>query len=168
MAAIFKTNHNFLWLALILFSGCGPVLSQAVIDESDANVLLGELQRSPENYLGKSVLFGGTIVRAGNDSSGSWVEILQRPLGYRLEPKLNDQTGGRLLLKTNEIWDEQIFAKGRKITLVGQVEGKETRSLDEITYDYPILRVREYYLWPEGRARTGPNVNFSFGLFGSF
>jgi len=168
MAARFKANHNFLWLALILISGCGPVLSQAVIDESDANVLLGELQRSPENYLGKSVLFGGTIVRAGNDASGSWAEILQRPLGYRLEPKLNDQTGGRLLLKSNEIWDEQIFAKGRKITLVGKVEGKETRSLEAITYDYPILRVTEYHLWPEGRTRTGPDFRFSFGLFGSF
>ena len=102
MTAIFKIRHNFLWLALILFSGCGPVLSQAVLDESDANVLLGELQRSPENYLGKSVLFGGTIVRVGNDASGSWAEILQRPLGYRLEPKLNDQTGGRLLLKSKD------------------------------------------------------------------
>lgn len=170
MTAIFKENKNFLflWLALFLFSGCGPVLSQAVIDESDRNVLLGELQRNPDRYLGKSVLFGGTIVRVGNDASGSWVEILQRPLGYRLEPELNDQTGGRLLLVSNEIWDEQIFAKGRKITLVGKVEGKETRSLDEITYDYPVLRVREYHLWPAGRYRTGPDVHFSFGLFGSF
>lgn len=168
MAAIFKAKQNFFWLALILLSGCGPVLSQAVIDESDRNILLGELQRNPERYNGMSVLFGGTIVRVGNDASGSWAEILQRPLGYRLEPELNDQTGGRLLLKSNEIWDEQIFSKGRKITLSGKVEGTETRSLDEITYDYPILRVREYHLWPEGRTRTGPDVHFSFGLFGSF
>ncbi len=168
MTAIFKENHHFLWLALLLFSGCGPVLSQAVIDESDRNVLLGELQRNPDRYIGKSVLFGGTIVRVGNDSSGSWVEILQRPLGYRLEPELNDQTGGRLLLVSNEFWDEQIFSKGRKITLAGKVEGTQTRSLDAITYDYPILRVSEYHLWPEGRTRTGPDVHFSFGFFGSF
>ena len=168
MTAIFKAKHNFFWLELILFSGCGPVLSQAVIDESNPNVLLGELQRNPERYQGMSVLFGGTIVQAGNDAAGSWVEILQRPLGYRLEPKLNDQTGGRLLLKSNEIWDEQIFAKGRKITLVGKVEGTQTRSLNETTYDYPVLSVREYHLWPQGRTRTGPDVHFSFGLFGSF
>ncbi len=168
MTTIFKTNHNFLWLALFLFSGCGPVLSQAVIDESDRNVLLGELQRNPENYIGKSVLFGGTIVRVGNDASGSWVEVLQRPLGYRLEPELNDQTAGRLLLVSDDIWDDQIFSKGRKITLVGKVEGTETRSLDEITYAYPVLRVREYHLWPEGRYGTGPDVHFSLGIFGSF
>ena len=167
MNAIFKGNHKFLWLALLLLSGCGPVLSQAVIDESDRNVFLGELQRNPERYIGKSVLFGGTIVRVGNDSSGSWVEILQRPLGYRLEPELNDQTGGRLLLVSNEFWDEQVFSKGRKITLVGKMEGTQTRSLDEITYDYPILRVRGCHLWPEGRYRTGPDIQFSFGFFGS-
>lgn len=168
MTAKFKAKHNFFWLALILFSGCAPVLSQAVIDESNPDVLLGELQRNPEKYQGMSVLFGGTIVQAGNDAAGSWVEILQRPLGYRLEPKLNDQTGGRLLLKSNDVWDEQIFAKGRKITLVGKVEGTQTRSLNEITYDYPVLIVKEYHLWPEGDTRTGPDVQFSFGLFGSF
>jgi outer membrane lipoprotein len=168
MTGIFKVKHNFFWLALLFFAGCGPVLSQAVIDESDRNVLLGELQRNPDRYIGKSVLFGGTIVRVGNDASGSWAEILQRPLGYRLEPELNDQTSGRLLIKSNEIWDDQIFSKGRKITLVGKVEGTEPRTVDEISYDYPILRVREYHLWPKGKYRTGPDVQFSFGFFGSF
>jgi len=172
ITAIFRTNYKFLWLVVFLFSGCGPVLSQSVIDESEQNILLGEIQRNPERYIGKSVLFGGTIVRMGNDSSGSWVEILQRPLGYRLEPELNDQTGGRLLLVSNEIWDEKDFSKGRKITLVGKVEGTETRSLDEITYDYPVLRVVEYHLWPKDRYQTGPqaapDVGFGFGYLGSF
>jgi outer membrane lipoprotein len=165
---IMKARHNFFWLALIFLSGCAPVLSQAVIDESNPNVSLEELQRNPERYKDMSVLFGGTIIQAGNDNAGSWVEVLQRPLGHRLEPRLNDQTGGRLLLKSKDIWDNQIFSKGRKITLVGKVEGNETRSVGETTYDYPVLRVVEYHLWQVGRTRTGPDVNFSFGLFGSF
>ncbi len=163
-----KVKLTFLCLAILVFSGCGSVLSQTVIDESDQSIMLSELQRNPDRYIGKSVLFGGTIVRVGNDASGSWAEILQRPLGYRLEPELNDQTGGRLLLRSNELWDDQIFSKGRKITLVGKMEGTQTRSVDEISYDYPILHVREYHLWPEGKYRTGPDVHFSFGLFGSF
>ena len=72
------------------------------------------------------------------------------------------------MLLTKEFLDEQIFSKGRKITLVGKVEGKESRALDQITYDYPLLRVQEYYLWPVGRYRTGPDVRFSVGIFGSF
>lgn len=164
-----KFNCHFIWMILIL-SGCAPVLSQGVIDESDQKVLFGDLQRNTERYIGKSLLFGGTVIRVGNDSKGGWAEILQRPLGYRLEPEMHDQVGGRFLLRTDEILDEQIFSKGRKITLAGKVEGKETRSLDQISYEYPLLRLREYHLWPVGRDRyrSGPDVNFSIGIFGSF
>lgn len=165
----FKLNRNLLWVVIFL-SGCAPILSQSVIDASDRNILFGDLQRNTENYIGKSVLFGGTIIRVGNDSDGGWAEILQRPLGFRMEPELDDQTGGRFLLLTGEILDEQIFSKGRKITLVGKVEGNESRSLDKISYAYPLLRVQEYHLWPVGRNRTGsgPDVHFSIGIFGSF
>jgi outer membrane lipoprotein len=165
----FRLNRNFLWMILIL-CGCAPVLSQAVTDASDRNVLFGDLQRNTDRYIGKSVLFGGTIIWVGNDPEGGWAEILQRPLGFRMEPEMDDQTGGRFLLLTNEILDEQIFSKGRKITLVGKVEGKEPRSLDKISYDYPLLRVQEYHLWPLSQNRTGPgpDFHFSLGIFGSF
>jgi len=163
----FKLNRNFLWMILFL-SGCAPVLSQAVIDASDRNILFGELQRNTERYLGKSVLFGGTIVQVGNGPDGSWAEVLQRPLGFRLEPELDDQTEGRFLIMSSEVWDEQIFSKGRKITVVGKVEGKESRPLDQTTYDYPLLRVQEYHLWPYGtQSGSGSYFHFSFGLFGS-
>lgn len=163
-------SQNLLLLFLVFFSGCAPVLSQSLIDESDQNVLFGDLQRNTERYAGKSVLFGGTIIRVGNDPSGGWAEILQRPLGYRLEPEMHDQVGGRFLVRTQEVLDEQIFSKGRKITLVGKVEGKETRSLDQTSYEYPLLRAQEYHLWPLGtdRYRSGPDVHFSIGVFGSF
>ena len=161
-------KRNLLLLILVLSVGCAPVLSQGLIDGASRNVLFGDLQRNTERYTGHSILFGGTIIRVGNDSSGGWAEILQRPLGYRMEPELNDQTGGRFLLLTNEILDEQIFSNGRKITLVGKVEGKESRSLDQISYDYPVLRAQEYHLWPVGDYRSGPDVHFSIGVFGSF
>lgn len=167
MTAIFKANCNLFWIVLFL-SGCAPVLSQAVVDNSNQNVLFGDLQRNTDRYIGNSVLFGGTIIRVGNDQDGSWIEILQRPLGFKMEPELNDQTGGRFLLLTHEILDEQIFSKGRKITVVGKVTGKESRLLDKITYDYPVLQVQEYHLWPLGSYRTGPDFRFSIGIFGSF
>jgi len=165
----FKQNPILLLAVLFLFTGCGPVISQAVIDEAQPDVLFGDLQRNTENYVGKSVLFGGTIVKVGNEPKGTWVEVLERPLGFRLEPMLDDQTGGRFLLVSDQILDEQIFTRGRKITVVGKVEGRETRPLDQITYDYPVLRIREYHLWPPGSRRGGgPDVFFSLGIFKSF
>lgn len=37
-----------------------------------------------------------------------------------------------------------------------------------LIYDYPVLRAREYHLWPADGARAGPDVHFSIGIFGSF
>ncbi|MFQ5451524.1 MAG: Slp family lipoprotein [Nitrospinaceae bacterium] len=154
--------------AVFLFSGCAPVLSQRVLDESTENVPFWDLQRHTENYIGKSVLLGGTVIQVGQDASGSWVEVLQRPLGYRLEPQIDDRPGGRFLLLSDGVLEEEIFSKGRKITVAGIVQGKETRPLDQTTYDYPLLKIREYHLWPKGNYPSRPRVFFSLGLFHSF
>ncbi len=162
-----KRNLSLLIAAFFFMTGCS-VLSKAVIEEAEPNVLFGDLQRNTERYTGKSVLFGGTVVSVGNDSSGSWVEVLQRPLGFRMEPQLDDQTEGRFILLSDQIVDEQIFIRGRKITAVGRVERKESRPLDQTTYEYPVLSIREYHLWPVGRRDSSPNVFFSIGIFKSF
>lgn len=165
---LYKPSLLLLIAVLFFLTGCGPVLSKAVMEEAEPNLLFGDLQRNTEGYIGRSVLFGGTIVGVGNDASGSWVEVLQRPLGFRLEPQLDDQTEGRFILLSDQIIDEQIFTRGRKITAVGKVERKESRPLDQTTYDYPVLSIREYHLWPLGQQSRSPNVFFSIGIFKSF
>ncbi len=155
-------------LALVLLTGCASVISKEVLNESDTKVVFGDLKQNTDNYLEKSVVLGGTIVEVGNDASGSWMIVLQRPLDYRLEPKLNDQTEGRFLVLSDQILEESVFAKGRRITVAGRVSGSETRSLDQISYNYPRLTLREYHLWPEGYQRSNPQFHLGIGVFGSF
>jgi outer membrane lipoprotein len=55
------------------------------------------------------------------------------------------------------------------ITLVGEVKGQKTMRLDNVEYIYPLLAVREVYLWrPEDVYKTGPAIHFGIGIFKSF
>ncbi len=155
-------------VALALLAGCASVLSKQVLEDSETKVVFTDLKTNTDNYLEKSVVLGGTIVDVGNDASGSWMIVLQRPLDYRLEPQLNDQTEGRFLVQSDQILEESVFAKGRRITVAGRVSGSETRSLDQITYEYPRLKLREYHLWPEGYQRSNPQIHLGIGVFGRF
>jgi outer membrane lipoprotein len=158
-----------LLVVLLLSSGCAPVLSQNHIDQAEADVTLAELKQSPDKFQGKSLVLGGTIIAVSNSADGRGeLEILQRPLGYRLEPQLDDQTEGRFLVQQEGRFEDMNFVKGRKISLVVRVIGTVTRKLDQTDYVYPQFELIEHYLWPPGGGYSRDNVFFSFGIGASF
>lgn len=154
----------------VLFAGCAAVLSDRVLEQSEPPIPFHELQKSAGNYNGKMVILGGTIIKINHEPTGSVIEILQRPLGYRLEPESGDQTEGRFLVRANRVVEEQIFRTGRPITVAGIVSGQESRKLDATTYEYPVISLEEYHLWPEPPAGedSNPRVFLNFGVFGTF
>ena len=156
--------------ALLIFSSaCASVLSEAVLEQPDSDFPVGELYNDPEKYRGKSIVVGGTIINVVNEKSRSVIELLQRPLGSRLEPGRGDETQGRVLLVTDKTLDDQIFYRGRKLTAAAEISGKETRPLDEVTYTYPVLKIIEYHLWPiEANAPSQPNFSIGIGIFHGF
>ena len=156
-------------MVLLLSSGCAPVLSQNLIDQGEGDVDLVELRQSPARFQGKTLILGGTIIAVTNTSDGRGeLEILQRPLGHRLEPQLDDQTQGRFLVQREGRFEDLEFVKGRRISLAGRVIGSTTRQVDQSNYVYPQLELIEYHLWPQGRGYSRDNFSYSFGLGASF
>ena len=145
------------------------MLSQDLIDQAEREVALAEITQSPDRFQGKSLVLGGTIIAVANSADGRGeLEILQRPLGYRLEPELNDQTGGRFLVQRDGRFEDLEFVKGRKISLIGKFVGTNTRIVDQTGYLYTQFELIEYYLWPQGRDGRRDNVFFSIGVGASF
>ena len=156
-------------MVLLLSSGCAPVLSQNLIDQGEGDVDLTVLRQSPAGFQGKTLILGGTIIAVTNTSDGRGeLEILQRPLGHRLEPQLDDQTQGRFLVQREGRFEDLEFVKGRKISLAGRVIGSTTRQVDQSDYVYPQLELLEYHLWSQGRGGWRDNIFFSIGLGASF
>ena len=156
-------------LLYLTVAGCAPVLSQAVLDQGDRSIAFRALQQTPQIHAGKTVILGGTIIRVIENASGpSELEVLQRPLGFRLEPELNDRTEGRFLVTREEPFDEKEFTQGRKITIAATVAGRVSRPLDETEYTYPLLRMREYHRWFGVGRVPATRFFFNFGVSASF
>ena len=139
----------FLFLILFLFSGCAPVISKGVRDQVDEELTFREVNRDPEAHRGKMVVWGGVIIGAENRKEGTLIEILQKPMDFLGQPQDTDRTGGRFLALYKGFLDAEIYAKGRELTVGGEITGKRTLPLGEIQYTYPLLEAREIHLWPE-------------------
>lgn len=158
-----KISYSIIAFLIAFLPSCAPVISQAVVDKS-ASISFQEAKR----HVGKIIILGGTIINVVGTPKGIEWEVLQRQLGYGMEPLVNDKSFGRFIVQSDIMMDVSLFKKGQKITFAGEIVGTETRPLDQTNYTYLVLRMKEYYLWPEGGRGYFPNLNFSFGVNSNF
>ena len=166
-----KTKGNytlFIYIAIagfFLLSGCASVISQRALDEVDRTLIFEQLLENPEAHKGKAVLLGGTIIETQNFSDRTLIVVLQRPLGFRKRPIVEDVSRGRFIINTQEFLDPAIYRNERKVTVVGSVMGSEVRTLGKTEYSYPVIEKKELYLWPlEESPGSGPRVHFGVGI----
>jgi outer membrane lipoprotein len=142
--------------ALLSVSGCA-VMSKELRGEAEKELTFTEVFKDPELHKGKVVIWGGMIVDSKNTKDGTLLEVLQKPLDMVGEPRDVDQSGGRFIALYDGFLDVAIYTKGREVTVGGVVQGKRVMPLGEIQYAYPLISVREIYLWPEvSKERVAP------------
>ena len=152
---------------VVLLSACASVISKQGLREADPEITFQVLLQDPDRHKGKVVLLGGEIVTTTVKEGETWVEVLQKPLESDQKPEDTDVSYGRFLVHFSDFRDPAIYAGERKITVLGQVQGKKVIPLKEMNYTYPVLIPREFYLWkPE--AKSGPFFHFGIGVGGVF
>jgi outer membrane lipoprotein len=152
-------------LIILTLQGCASVISKGTLQDADLNVTFEQLAGNPDAYIGKTVVFGGTVIRTENLTDKTKIFILQRPLEFRDKPTVKDLTKGRFILSTPDFLDPEIYQPGRKVTAAGTVKGKESHPLDGIEYTYPVIEKKELYLWPiEDLQQETPRFFFGFGF----
>jgi len=145
-----------LYLTLIFTAGCSTVISEQSRKLVDSTAPVKEIKIAPEKFIGKHLLLGGRIVKATNSSDGAWIELVQFDLTGSNYPDDTFLSYGRFLATSSSFMDPLIFRQGMLMTLVGEVKGKKTLRLDDMDYTYPVLVMREWYLWPgSGSERAG-------------
>ena len=136
-------------LGLILtLSGCTPVISEQSRKLINSDASFQMLKEAPENYIGKNILLGGRIANIRNSVDGAQIEIVQFDLTSQSYPEDTFLSYGRFLATSSTYMDPLIFRRGMLITLVGELKGKKTQRLDDMDYTYPVISLREWYLWP--------------------
>ena len=119
----------------------------------------------PDAFKGKSVIFGGDILKTENYPEKTLIIVLQRSLNSDKKPSGGDKSAGRFIVSVPGFLDPDIMSSGRQITVVGVVSGKDVRALDDIEYSYPVIERKHLYLWKRSEtADAGPRVYFGFGV----
>lgn len=144
----------------LLFSACAESLHQVQRDtellgvpswlerEIDTSVRFADLKAAPSEYIGRTVMIGGSVIRAKRTGAGTELELLQLPSskeGPATEERL--QSEGRFLAVREAFLDPASLPEGTPVTVIGTVTGETTRQLDETDYTYPILEVKHIIDW---------------------
>lgn len=141
-------SYPMLIVLLVFIASCAPVISKQVREQVKPDTTFTAVLNDPEHYQGQMIVLSGVIVDAKNTKEGTLLQVLQRPAGFRGQPKAVDKTEGRFLALDSRYLDVYVYAQGREVTVAGEVLGKRTLPLDTTEYTYPLIRVKELYLWP--------------------
>ena len=108
---------------------------------------------------GKLVRWGGIVVGIKNKSDHSIIEIVEKPLTRHGVPKITKKTGGRFLARSDEFLEPEDIKPGRYITVSGQVNNYQTGQIGDYEYEYPVVEMNEYKLWPVNNYRNHYRYN---------
>lgn len=102
-----------------------------------------------ERDIGTQVRWGGIILAAQPEQDRTCFEILSRELGSSMRPRDVDLTQGRFIACQRGFHDPEVFAKGREVTVIGQLQQIDLRKVGDFNYRYPVLAADFITMWPE-------------------
>lgn len=142
-------------LTLLALGGCASV-PETIRRAPPGDVPPDEVRAAPQQYLGVTVRWGGSIVKVHNRQTETLIEIVARRLDSQGRPRAEDRSLGRFLAKVAGFLDPAIYAAGREVTVRGQFEGMVEQPIGEFRYLYPIVRAEHVQLWPPRREPDYP------------
>jgi outer membrane lipoprotein len=130
---------------------------------SSPQITYAQLKAAPESYNGQPVTFGGKVLGARRLKEGTRIEILQLPLTSRLAPTMDlSKSQGRFVALQKEFLDPATVPPGTFVTVTGEVAGSVTLPLDEMEYNYPLVRIGNLRVWTED-ADDAPRIRPPIG-----
>ena len=148
---------GFLLSGFFLFvaSGCAYPISKELRHQANKDLTFSQVIQHPEAYTGKIVMWGGLIMETSNPPDGGEIIVLQTPLDSGEYPNTKS-TYGQFIAKVATFLDPVIYKKGRMVTLAGEIVGKREKTLEVMRYTYPVVGIKELFLWSKQRVWWQP------------
>ncbi len=161
---------RFLTTAMLaLAAGCAStsIIPEPLEQQIDKSVTFSQVLESPDSSRGKTVVWGGEVLKAKAMKGGTQLEVLQLPLDDDQGP-VNErmESKGRFLAWQKEFLDPATIAEGTRVTIVGEVTGAAVEEMDEADYRYPTLDVKHLHRWEVRRADEPRTAGPWYGIFG--
>src|SRR5438105_5410573 len=129
---------------LICVCSCAPeVIPKELEGQVDRKVTFLQLKESPATYTGRMVVLGGEVLSAKRGNDSTRIEVLQLPLDSSLEPVPDRTTSqGRVLAIQKVFLDPATVPVGTRVTMIDEMTGTTTLTIDDVQYTYPTLALR--------------------------
>jgi len=115
----------------------------------DWTISFEQIKESPSTYQGSVVIVGGEVLLAKRFKDHTRLIVLELPLSPSNQPATKrTQSEGRFIAQQSEFLDPATVPPGTRVTVVGEVSGSTTEWLDEMKYNYPILKIKHLEVWP--------------------
>lgn len=124
------------------------ILPADVRQQIDSTVAFADLEAAPSTYVGRTVMFSGIVLKAKRAKDRTEIEVLQLPAtSGGLPSEDRSRSDGRFLAVEPAFLDPATIESGTPVTVVGEVKGGVTRSLDESEYTYPVIEITRLIDW---------------------
>ncbi len=101
---------------------------------------------------GLPVRWGGRIVATEPLADRTCFEMIGSALDADGRPSdMTDDGSGRFVACKAGFYDPAIFLKNRELTVLGRIDGFETRKIGQYDYRQPRVAADVIYLWPKAR-----------------
>ena len=162
-------------LLSIVVSGCNryQVIPEQWANRINKQLTYEQVKAAPDATRGQIVVWGGEVLNAVRDNERTTIEVLELPLNkdhIPLESRASSRGRFLVLDSRGEIIDPAIFKEGSKITVIGEVLGIRTETLDKAAYDFPVVAIRDMTMWDESTRSNYPLAGYSnyygYGYYG--
>lgn len=136
--------------AVLALTACASSIPEGIRKAPPGGVSPAEARADGERLQGTTVRWGGVIAAVENRREDTWLEVVARPLASDGSPKSGDAPDmGRFLARVPGFLDPAVYAEGRALTVRGTFADVQTRPIGDYPYRYPVVRVRQHYLWAQ-------------------
>lgn len=151
------------FLVVGLLAACAGGISREARSQVTYMGTFAEVQQSPSKYEGQTVLWTGKVIASQVKNGATELTVLQLDSGSQDRPSETEQSHGRFLIRSAQFLDPALYPQGTPITVVGRLQGSETRPIGEMPYTYPVVDPIEIKKWPVAHD-SEPRFRFGIGI----
>ena len=137
------------WLAFVMLMACSSPVPPEIRLKPDNAPNVAQVREQLDSHIDQTVRWGGIILKTDNQQNSSRLTVISLPLSSKGRPQQSDHSTGRFIAIVDEFLEPLSFSRDRQITVTGHIVRSESEKIGEYLYEYPVVAVDQYYLWPK-------------------
>lgn len=144
--------RRFSPLLFALLAGCATDVPLMIRTPPVKPISIADVQRAPDDFIGVSVRWGGTVVAVDNRKDHTEIVVVARPLDSDGEPRASADPIGRFIAEVAGFVDPEQLPTDRRLTVAGPITSLRVQEVGEYPYRYPVVAATSRWLWSEDTA----------------